>query len=286
MNKTNFCHIVPVPHLDLVKGRPVHLVLAHLLDDEDYVEFYKKEKANGSIIILDNSGFELYKQGKPMFDSDKLIACGRKINADYIVMSDYPGEDSLKTVAAAERLAPQFKDAGFKTFFVPQGRVGDLEDLMDAWEWAVDHPELVDYISPSILSAPLACNVESGNKLQRFVARLYLMYILKDAGFLDQARANGQKIHFLGMVDGPNEVMFMSPFADYIDTWDSSAGAWLGLNGETFDYSPTGRNDGKFELEVDFSFETDNENLIEMAEENIGRIDDTVDYLLNGKEDV
>ena len=38
-----------------------------------------------------------------------------------------------------------------------------------------------------------------------------------------------------------------------IDTWDSSAAVWAGLNGIAFDNSPTGLMNGKFELEVDFN---------------------------------
>ena len=40
---------------------------------------------------------------------DKLIEMGKKIDADYIVMSDYPDEDPSKTIAAAEELAPKFR---------------------------------------------------------------------------------------------------------------------------------------------------------------------------------
>jgi len=76
--KPQFCHIAPTPHLDLVDGRYVHLVLAHLIEeDQSYIDFYleQKEKYNCTI-IMDNSAFEMYKQGRPMYDSDKLITMG------------------------------------------------------------------------------------------------------------------------------------------------------------------------------------------------------------------
>ena len=44
-SKPQFCHIAPTPHLDLVDGRLVHLVLAHLIEeDPSYVDFYLEQK--------------------------------------------------------------------------------------------------------------------------------------------------------------------------------------------------------------------------------------------------
>ena len=278
MNRTEFCHIAPTPHLNLTDGRPVHLVLAHLIEqDNNYVDYYLEQKEKyGCTLIMDNSAFEMYKQDKPMYDPGKLLTMATKINADYIVMSDYPGEEAMHTIEAAMTLAPVIKDAGFKTFFVPQGERGDVKDLLYGFKFAANNPDLIDYVAVSILSAPLAYNVESGNKMQRFVSRLRLMYELANTPELRMIKHNGQKIHFLGMVDGPNEIMYMEPFYNYIDTWDSSAAVWLGLNGQKFDGSPTGRMDGKFEMEVDFNFKTeDNMNLL-LAKENMDYIDKQV----------
>ena len=80
-----------------------------------------------------------------------------------------------------------------------------------------------------------------------------------------------KKFHFLGMSEGPNEIELMSEFHEYIDTWDSSAAAWAGLNGITFDKSPTGLVNGKFEKEVDFSFESADNKW--MAQSNMTYID-------------
>lgn len=275
MSKTEFCHIAPTPHLDLTDGRSVHLVLAHLIEtDDNYVNFYLEQKEKyGCTIIMDNSAFEMFKQDKPMYPAYKLITMAEKIKADYIVMSDYPGERAEKTIEAAKTMAPLIKDAGFKTFFVPQGQAGNVIDLTYGFNWASNHPDLVDYIGVSILAIPLAYGVEKGNKLQRFTSRLKFMYHIENRPLLNNIKAQGQKIHFLGMVDGPNEVMFMEPFNKFIDTWDSSAAVWLGLNGQTFDDTPTGRRDGKFEEEVDFNFKTEDNTCIKMAKENMEYID-------------
>ena len=271
----NFCHIAPTRHLNLVDNRPVHLCLAHLVEqDPSYVQFYIEQKQkNNCTIILDNSAFEMYKQGRPMYPSDKLVEMGQRINADYIVMTDYPGEEGEKTIEAAKKLAPQFHDAGFKTFYVPQSKIGDKADCIKSYQWAVDNPKLVDYIGVSILTAPNVYGVEKGNKLQRFVSRLRLMYEMRESLIFRGFKFQGQKVHFLGMMDGPNEIMYMSPFADYIDTWDSSAAVWTGLNGISFDKTPTGLVNGKFEEEVDFNFFTDDNEKIDLAKSNMEYID-------------
>lgn len=278
MHRTEFCHIAPTPHLNLTDGRPVHLVLAHLIEeDPDYINYYleQKEKYNCKL-IMDNSAFEMYKQGKDMYDPRKLIDMGERIKADYIVLSDYPGEEAMQTIEAALTLAPVIRDAGFKTFFVPQGEKGNVSDLLYAFKFAAEHPDLIDYVGVSILSAPLAYDVESGNKLQRFVSRLRLMYELHSTPWLNTIKNHGTKIHMLGMLDGPNEIMYMEPFYKYIDTWDSSAAVWLGLNGQKFDGTPTGRRDGKFELEVDFDFKTEDNINVKLAQENMEYIDKMV----------
>lgn len=270
-----FCHITPTAHLNLVDGRSVHLLLAHLIEqNQDYVNFYieQKQKYNCTL-ILDNSAFEMYKQKLPMYSPSKLVEMGNKVGADYIVLTDYPGQPAELTISSAETLAPEFKAAGFKTFFVPQSSVGNVKQLKEGFKWAANNPQLIDYIGVSILAVPLAYNVESGNKLQRFSSRLRFMYDMRDTTTFDLIKRNGQKIHFLGMVDGPNEIMFMNPFGKYIDTWDSSAAVWAGLNGIAFDETPTGLINGKFEHEVDFNFVTDDDQLISLAKANMSYID-------------
>ena len=98
-----------------------------------------------------------------------------------------------------------------------------------------------------------------------------MMSELQRRGILDMALENGKKIHFLGMVDGPNEIALCYP-QFHIDTWDSSAAVWAGLNGIEFDQSPTGLINGKFEEEVDFSTQINDIAKINLAKQNIERI--------------
>lgn len=264
---TEFAHITPTAYLDLfASGRPFHLTLAHLVEqDEDYVAWYAARDLSRGFMpyvnIMDNSAFEMYKQGREMYPSDKLIEMGTKIGADYIVMSDYPGEHYQKTIDKAVEMAPELREVGFGTFFVPQSEPGDIEGLLKSFEWAAQANE-VDYIGVSILAVPLAYKVEKDNKLQRFMSRWKFMHLLDEHGILNMIEANGKKVHFLGMVDGPNEVDLVRDYLGFINSWDSSAAVWAGLCGISFDNSPTGLIDGKNEIEVDFGHkETDIANL-------------------------
>ena len=252
----DFCHIVPTPHLDLVKRREVHLVLAHLIEeDEAYRDFYNK---SGAMLIMDNSAFEMYKREQPMYPTEKLIDMANKVGASYVVMSDYPGEPIKRTMDAAVDMIPKLKEAGFGTFFCPQSEEGDIEGLIAAYGWAFYNPD-IDYIAFSILNIPIAYGCERGQvdkpwRMQRFLSRWMFMKELSRRFDLQKIHKSGKKFHLLGMTEGPNEIQLMSDFADIIDTWDSSAAVWAGLNGDSFDQSPTGMRNGKFEKEVDFNF--------------------------------
>ena len=276
-----FCHITPIDHLDLVKDRDAHLTLAHIVSGmegsaeqvKNYCAFYSQEKmANDNYInIMDNSAFELYKNKMPMFNPNELLDLAKAVSATHIVLPDHPAHPSMVTIDDAKMYAPLFKEAGFGTFFVPQSDIGDLEDLITAFAWGASSP-LIDYIGISILAVPNAYGCETGNNLQRYNARYKFMNELYDRNLLQLAAQNGKKIHFLGMVDGPMEIPLVRDF--HIDTWDSSAAVWAGLNGIAFDHSPTGLFEGKFEKHVDFTSSFDDTTI---AKSNMRVIDNLVE---------
>lgn len=245
-----FCHIAPTAYLEaFTRTNGAHLILAHLVEsDPVYREFYRTLD-DGKEKIMDNSAFEMYKQGRPMYSTDDLLPMAEACGADMIVMSDYPGEKAQKTIDAAEETAPIYREHGYDTFFVPQSEVGDLDDYLYGMQWALS-THLVDRIGLSILGCPNAYGVEKDNKLQRYLSRLAILEELDRREIL--GRRATPIFHCLGMVDGPNEINLLGRYHDYIATWDSSAAVWAGLNDIRFDNSPTGLIRGKFEKEVDF----------------------------------
>jgi hypothetical protein len=273
----NFCHISPTPHLnDFAVENEVHLLLAHLVEvDNEYTEWYKQCQ---DMKILDNSAFEMYKQGRPMYESSKLLEMAGRVEADVIVMSDYPGQSSQLTIDAAEKLGPEFHDAGYKTFFVPQSQIGDMDDYLHAFEYAVASDN-VDFVGVSILGVPNAFgNIEKENKLQRFLSRWKMLQLLDERGLLEPFRNGDKHMHFLGALDGwSGEAELVRPYHDCIFSWDSSGAVYFGLHGnQEYDNSPTGQLLGKYEIEVDFNFHTSDPERIRKAHANIARMNATV----------
>lgn len=278
-----FCHISPTPFLSqFTQDNGAHLLLAHLVEEDPlYTDFYAGLD-DGKLKIMDNSAFEMFKQGRPMYDSSKLIEMGRRCGADVIVMSDYPKEPWTKTRDAAIRMASELKDAEFGTFYVPQSELSDIDGVTESFKWALSNPYHVDLIGMSILTCPIAFGVNESKhgdgtrndayKLQRFLSRWRMFVHLREQGLLSPAAF--KRFHCLGMTDGPYEIRLLkeSGFAEYIYSWDSSAAVWAGLNDVQFDRSPSGLIGGKLESEVDFNLSTASDAAMEKVRSNIAYI--------------
>jgi hypothetical protein len=257
----NFCHISPTPYLETFAHlNGAHIILAHLVEqDEQYRKFYRNLD-DGKPKIMDNSAFEMFKLGEPMYPSEKLIDLGKKVKTDYIVMTDYPREHWSKTMDKAVEMVEPIKEAGFGTFYCPQSDFGDMEGLLISIEWALDNID-IDLIGLSILSCPIACGVnetkhsdgvrDDAYKMQRFLSRWRVFREMEKRKLLH--KVDGAKFHCLGMVDGPREIELLEDYHWTIYSWDSSAAIWAGFNGIRFDDSPTGLRYGKFEKEVNFN---------------------------------
>lgn len=269
MSGIKFCHISPtafVKRYTVTNG--AHLILAHLVEeDPEYRDFYANLD-DGKYKIMDNSAFEMFKLGRPMYDSSKLIEMGKACKADCIVLTDYPKEPADRTIDAAKTLIPSFKEAGFDTFFVPQSELGDMVGYINSVEWALNHRD-IDLIGLSILGCPIACRVDEttfdGGKrneafrMQRYLSRLEVFRQLERRNLLNKDAR--KRFHCLGMVDGPKEIDLLREYHDYIFSWDSSAAVWAGMNDVLFDDSPTGLINGKFEKEVDFATRAEHNSL-------------------------
>lgn len=259
----NFCHISPTRYLNQFTQRNgAHLILAHLVEtDPEYRDYYANLD-DGKYKIMDNSAFEMFKLGRPMYETAKLVDMAKACKADCVVMSDYPKMHSSHTINAAIKMIPELKGEGFDTFFCPQSELGDIEDLIKAIEWGLENPN-IDLIGMSILACPIAMGVNESTfgdgkrsdayKMQRFVSRFAVFDQLSRRGLLTEKAM--KRFHCLGMVDGPNEIRLLKPFHDYIFSWDSSAAVWAGIHSLRFDKSPTGLMNGKFEKEVEFDYD-------------------------------
>lgn len=281
-----FCHIAPTSMLEEITPRnKSHLILAHLVEtDAEYAQHYSDlVVAEGSEKIMDNSAFEMFKQGRPMLESDKLITLAKQCKATTVVLTDYPKENWKKTRDKAVEMLPSIKEAGFKTFYVPQSEVGDLHGYIQSVMWALKNPD-IDYIGLSILGCPIALGLEEetyengarddGYKMQRFLSRWKIIQQIEYAAgshFIGQLME--KRFHCLGLVDGPNEVNLLSPYHKYIKSWDSSSAIWAGIQGVKYDGSPTGLRYGKIESEVDFDLKDISKKQLLLAKYNANIVD-------------
>lgn len=305
---TKFCHIMPAPYLEKYGKKPkAELVLAHVVkDNKQYADWFANNPPNETIRgvnvknkrIMDNGAFELGESFAP----SELIKLGKQIHATHLVLPDYPNADPQLTIDAAKKWAPEFRRAGFRTIFVPQGRAGSIDDFDECLkfglqnrcrtEWDYSNEgflkqgwyslkslasdsglDIIDEIAISILALPNAYGVYY-NKTQRFLARWFYLHTLKERKRALYELIQGVPLHMLGLLDGPNEIkLIRSLYGNYnIDSWDSSAAFWYALNGKEFDDTPTGSLDGKFELEVDFNHPYD-ENTQALITKNMSFIE-------------
>jgi hypothetical protein len=217
----SFCIIAPTAYLPQYATRSrVHLVLAHLVDsDPVYAEFYRTLSTQGDYIIMDNGAFELGAS----YDPHRLISLGARCGADALVLPDYPFEHCSKTIDAAKEWTPLFKTAGFRTFFVPQSEVGDIDGWIRAYEWAGGNPD-IDMIGMSILGIPNALP-----HIPAAYARVVMSQLLVDRRIMAD-----KYHHFLGLNAGPAlEIPPLIKMA-ILGSCDSSGPVWAGILGHEY----------------------------------------------------
>lgn len=257
-----FCIITPTAYLEQFASQSsMHLVLAHLVDtDEQYADFYARRS---EYKIIDNGAFELGES----YDPEKLIDLAKKCKADAVVLPDYPAQHSLRTIEAAQKLAPQVHEAGFKTMFVPQSEVGELEQWIDAYKWGTERTDLVDIMGMSILAMPNAIP-----HIPRAYARVVLTQLLLDRGIFDHSLYH----HYLGLNSGPNLEVPPLLKMGAMDSCDSSSPVWHGLLGHQYSQNTDSLLPvQKVKMPVDFSCPFVNDQA------TLNRIQTNIDLTLN-----
>lgn len=254
MKKPQFCTITPTSYLqDYARytGSKFHLILAHLLHgeskyfDQGYLDFYKSTKRPGETYIMDNGAFELGQS----YDPEHLISVGKEVGADVLVLPDYPWKHFQVTVDAAKEHIPQFKENGFRTFFVPQSETGDWNGWMRSFEWALFNPD-IDVIGMSILAHPIALpNYPKG--YARVVAADRIRQYL-DADPAASAAYQAKHIHWLGLLSPGLELDPLLKMG-MVDTLDSSGPVWYGHCGIAYNnFHESWAIDKQYVPEVDF----------------------------------
>jgi hypothetical protein len=235
-----------------------HLVLAHLVDtDENYAAFYADRSVAGDFIICDNGAFELGKSYEP----DKLIELGKKCGADALVLPDYPLAHHDRTIEAAIKYIPVFKQAGFKTMFVPQSETGDWDGWLEAYKFAAMNTD-VDIIGMSILGIPNALP-HIHKAYARVVATQMLIY--------DNEFAFDKHHHYLGLNSGPALEIPSLRKMGALTTCDSSGPVWAAICGTEYSLNTDSLMPcAKISKHVDFSYpRTRDKNVYRMINRNV-----------------
>lgn len=117
--------IPPIPELSRYGIGEFHLLLSHLMEDPTYAEHYKRERARGAYLVLDNSAHE-YKVGQA---AKELKEQAIYLNAQEVVVPDAL-EDGEKTVELATQTLEQWFEGRDDSMaqlnpalmYVPQGK--------------------------------------------------------------------------------------------------------------------------------------------------------------------
>lgn len=237
-----FCFITPISYLNaFATASDRHLVLAHLVNrDERYRQFYKTRSELGDYIMMDNSAYELHEPYSP----EKLMHLAEQCGAHAIVLPDYPFQEAEVTIEAAREFAPQFKAAGYHTFFVPQSKKGDLEDWIRAYAWAANNPD-IDIIGMSILGIPNALP-----QIDPAYARVVMTALLQSTGLFAKDKAH----HYLGLNAGPGLEIPSLLRLNALTSIDSSGPVWSAVLGHSYtNESDSLQTVSKIKLPVDFN---------------------------------
>lgn len=244
MKKIKYGYISPIKYQHLIpEHADFHLILAHLLDDKDYVDFYKQKIKRGDTVILDNSAFE-FKRALSAEEIFRFID-NSGIEPTYVVAPDYPFQEWQVTMESTLKFIEQVKDRPYKVMAVPQSKRGDVQGWSVCYDLMVHNPNIA-VIGMSILGIPNAfCEMTRTEDIafNRIFATKYL---------LDTNGNNPKKWHhYLGLGGGPREIVMQRQLG-LIDSCDSSSVFWHGYLDTRFDNSIWGLKRGKSSIEVDF----------------------------------
>jgi hypothetical protein len=171
--------IVPIPNLYLIKGKPYHMALAHLVQKSaPYADFYWAEANRGAHVLMDNGVVE---NGVPL-PIEFLVNLASSCGAKEIVLPDvlFDRQTSLSMHRDALAALPE----GLGAIGVPQGK--------DQADWLKALDQVVELGVPTI-------------GISRFVSRFFSDRFEALAKAMPRI-PKGMHIHLLGCIGDPLEI--------------------------------------------------------------------------------
>lgn len=259
-------------HIPIHKDGDIHLLLAHLLTDKAYCEYYinRKEKY-GDLIIVDNGAFE-FKKPLSAPELYKLINQSG-IKPDIVVAPDYPFEDWKKTVESTMDFSDEYKsyfDETVKIMAVPQSKKGDWKGWLQGY-LMMSNIDNVVMMGMSILGVPNAfCSLTKTEDIS-FNRTFATSFLIRNNLIQEHIMH-----HYLGCSD-PRELLMMKTQGVAFSN-DSSTAFWHGINDIIFDETRSGLANGKVNKSVDFFIDFD-EKKINAIERNISWVEDLLENI-------
>ena len=246
MKQIKYGYIAPIAYQHLIpESATFHLILAHLLDNEDYVSYYKSKIERGDTVILDNSAFEF----KRALSAEEIFGFIERsgLQPTYVVAPDYPFQPWEVTWESTLSFIEQAKDKPYKIMAVPQSVKGDWKGWISGYRKMLAHPG-IGVIGMSILGIPNAFCSYTGTEDVAYNRIFATQFLLNHGITLPSLKWH----HYLGLGGGPRELLIQRSIG-LIDSNDSSSPFWHGYLDIKFDDSLWGLCNGKSKLEVDFN---------------------------------
>lgn len=231
------------------------LALSHLIDLENENEYEKAIKATNLPIICDNGLFE----NKVPENTESLLQKALQIGAKTVFIPDHL-YNMVETEKELLKSAELFLSHGIKVAVVVQA--DNEKDYLEFYDRLVADKR-VSLIGISILAVPKCF----GGSIVG--SRIRLLKTLLERG------GNTKDLHFLGMGEGAEDLLFAKRNCPFVVSHDSSSAFWNAINSKKIvksmhdDLRVEG---GKTTVSVNFNFRDANEGQLQRAQENIDLI--------------
>lgn len=176
--RTQFCFIAPSSLLDRYASvSRTHLILPQVTNEE-YINFYKRKRREGDLLILDNGAYEGVE------DWNLLIKAMDRYNPQVVALPDFLLQDGEKTFVEARGFMNLWKNdyPRVKWMYVPQAVPGDMQGLYHWMNIAIKELK-VEWVA-----MPRAISTHIGSRWSR-------------VNLCEELTMRGLKTHALGMAN-------------------------------------------------------------------------------------
>lgn len=222
----NFCVISPIAGLEqYARQSKTHLVLAQMLHNDRYREFYDNRKSAGDFIILDNGAYE---NTKPL-DNAAYFNWIKNTGPNVAVLPDHLMSPwrytTAKSLKFLDEFADQLQHLGYRTqwMFVPQTKKEERTEWVTAMNAVLNDGRVGHYVTWIGLGRYLATEFGVQTSDPNWTHRCYVA---------EQVRIMFPhiKVHALGMAAGNiGELKYLKDKG--VQSIDSSCAVWRGWNG-------------------------------------------------------